>query len=129
MLASHPQLSMRPRFRCTEPPAPALGAIVTLSSEFSFLVLNQLNSPDRRSSKNATSTPSSSSVLVSGPTAGLPVLLGSSADVPPTPGITRYWLVPANVSGWRPALPQAPRTRNELTASKFQKLSSETVQV
>src|SRR5687767_6844596 len=129
MLASHPQLSIRPRLRWTDPPAPALGAIVTLSSEFSFFVLNQLNSPESRSWKKATSMPSSSSVLVSGPTAGLPVLLGTSAEVPPTPGITVYWLVPANVSGWRPAFPHAPRTRKELIASKFQKPSSETVQV
>ena len=98
-LASQPQLSMRPRLRWTPPPAPALGATVTLSREFSFLVLNQLNSPESLSSKNATSRPSSSSVLVSCPTAGLPELLGTSAEVPPTPGITLYWLVPANVSG------------------------------
>src|SRR5262245_51731839 len=111
------------------PPSPSVDASGTLSSAFRFFLLNQVNSPEMRSWKSAMSAPSSSSVLVSGPTVGLPGLVGLSAVVPLGPRITPYWLVPANASGWRPALPQAPRRRNELIASNFQKLSSDTVHV
>src|SRR5688572_5094840 len=75
------------------------------------------------------SKPSSSSVLTSGSTPGLPGVFARIAEAPPGPGTTEYTLNWESDDGCRPALPHAPRRRSELTASKLQKLSSDTTHV
>jgi hypothetical protein len=82
-----------------------------------------------RPSKSEMSKPTSSSVLTSGRTSGLPAPDCRSATDPIGPSPTRYRVTRAKVLGWRPDEPYAPRTRSELTASTFQNASSEMVQV